>query len=155
MLGACGKGKPTKEVVFAEHCAEVDVKAKKPRPLFDSKRQSFEKKLRILGRCGINDVMVSAPLEAVGGAHFKPEGCHIQMWITLLEQVFPEVIGYNVELLEVLLSEDMESMELKQKLEAEVLESVRRRGRHLFPVHCPQQPEHPDGHWTLLSLEKW
>ena len=152
MMGADGNGKATKEVVLAEHCAEVDVKAKKPRPLFDFKRQSFEEKLRTLGRCGINDVIVSAPLEVVGGTCFKPEGCHIQMWITLLEQVFPELIGYNVELLEVLLSEDMESKELRKTLEAEVQESVRRRGRHLFPVHCPQQPEHPDGHWTLLSL---
>ena len=25
-------------------------------------------------------------------------------------------------------------------------------GRHLFPVHCPQCVEHPDGHWTLLSV---
>ena len=39
-------------------------------------------------------------------------------------------------------------------MEAEVQASVRRPGRHLFPVHCPQQDEHPDGHWTLLSLEK-
>ena len=99
-MGTDAQGKVAKEVVLAEHCAEVDVKAKKPRPLFDFKRQSFEKKLRILGRCGINDVMVSAPLEAVGGTHFKPEGCHIQMWITLLEQVFPELIGYNADFLE-------------------------------------------------------
>ena len=153
LLGADDKGKATKEVALAEHCAEVDVRAKKPRPLFDFKRQSFEKKLRILGRCGINDVMVSAPLEAVGGTHFKPEGCHIQMWITLLEQVFPELIGYNADFLEVLLSEELESQELRKTLEAEVQESVRRRGRRLFPAHCPQQPEHPDGHWTLLSLD--
>ena len=39
-------------------------------------------------------------------------------------------------------------------MEAEVQVSVRTCGRHLFPVHCPQQPEHLDGHWTLLSLEK-
>ena len=74
LLGADDKGEPTKEVVIAEHCVEVGVRVKKPRPLFDFKRQSFEKKLRILGRCGINDVMVSAPLEAVGGLHFKPDG---------------------------------------------------------------------------------
>ena len=74
--------------------------------------------------------------------------------MTLLEQVFPELSGYNVDLLEVLLSEDMEDQEVRQKLEAEVQASVRTCGRHLFPVHCPQQPEHPDGHWTLLSLEK-
>ena len=43
---------------------------------------------------------------------------------------------------------------MRQKFEAEVRASVRSPGRHLFPVHCPQQPEHPDGHWTLLSLEK-
>ena len=74
LMGTEANGKLTKEVVLAEHCAEVDVKAKKPRPLFDFKRQSFEKKLRILGRCGIIDVMVSAPLEPVVGAKFKPEG---------------------------------------------------------------------------------
>ena len=68
------KGKATKDVVLDEHCAEVDVKAKQPRPLFDFKRQSFEKKLRIIGRCGINDVIVSAPLAAVGGFDFKTEG---------------------------------------------------------------------------------
>ena len=64
------------------------------------------------------------------------------------------MIGYNVDLLEVLLSEEMENEELRKKLEAEVQWSVRSCGRHLFPLHCPQQPEHPDGHWTLLSLEK-
>ena len=51
MMGADDKGESTKEVVFVEHCAEVDVKAKKPRPLFDFKCQCFEKKLRFLGRC--------------------------------------------------------------------------------------------------------
>ena len=154
MLGADVKGKATKEVVLAAHCAEVAVRAKKPRPLFDFKRQSFENKLRTLGRCGINEVIVSAPLGVVGGTHFKPEGCHVQMWIALLEQVFPELIGYNVELLEVLMPEDMESKELRKTLEAEVQESIRRKGRRLFPVHCPQQPEQPDGHWILLSLER-
>ena len=64
------------------------------------------------------------------------------------------LIGYDADLLEVLLSEDMENEEMRKKLEAEVQASVRTCGRHLFPVHCPQQPEHPDGHWTLLSLEK-
>ena len=99
MLGADDKGKATKEVVLAEHCAEVDVRAKKPRPLFDFKRQSFEKKLRILGRCGITDVMSCAPIEPVVGKNFQPEGFHIQLWMTLLEQVFPELIGYNVDFL--------------------------------------------------------
>ena len=93
--------------------------------------------MKIIGRCGINDVFVSAPLEAVGGTHFKPEGCHIQMWITLLEQVFPELIGYNADFLEVLLCEELESKELRKTLEAEVQESVRRRCRHLFPFALP------------------
>ena len=30
---------------------------------------------------------------------------------------------------------------------------MRTPGRHVSPIHCPQQDEHPDGHWTLLSLE--
>ena len=74
LMGVDGKGKVSKEVVEAEHCAEVDVKAKKPRPFFDFKRQSFEKKLRILGRCGMTDVLMSAPFEPVFAKNFKPEG---------------------------------------------------------------------------------
>ena len=84
LLGTDDRGRVSKELALVEHCVAVDVKAKKPRPLFDFRRQSFENKLRILGRCGIDDVLVSAPLEPVVGTHFKPEGCHIQMWITLL-----------------------------------------------------------------------
>ena len=78
--------------------------------------------------------------------------------MTLLEHVFPDLIGYTVDLLEVLLSEELDDenlgvLLLRKKFEAEVKASLRSPGRHLFPVHCPQQPEHPDGHWTLLSLE--
>ena len=35
--------------------------------------------------------------------NFKPEWCNIQLWMTILEQVFPDMIGYNVEHLEVLM----------------------------------------------------
>ena len=153
LLSTNPKGKLFREVALAEDCAEVNVLAKKPRDLFDFRRQSQQSKLRILGRCGMTDVMRSAPLEPVGN-NFQPEGFHIQLWMTLLEQVFPELIGYNVEFLEVLLSADPENQEKTKTFEAEVQASVRRPGRHLFPVHCPQQDEHPDGHWTLLSLEK-
>ena len=74
LVGTNKAGKTTKETVLVEHCAEVYDKAKKPRPLFEFKRQSFERKIRILGRCGITDVMRSAPLEPVVGKDFKPEG---------------------------------------------------------------------------------
>ena len=138
LMGTDATGKVTKEVVLADHCAAVDVKAKKPRPLFGFMRQSFATKLRILGRCGITDVMSSAPIEPVVAKNFQPEGFHIQLWMTLLEQVFPELIGYNVEFLQVLLSADPENQEKTKTFEAEVQASVRRPGRHLFPVHCPQ-----------------
>ena len=126
----------------------------RPRHLFDFRRQTYETKLRFLGRRGVTDVMCSPPLEPVSRTDWRPEGAHTQMWLSLLEMVFPETVGYNVELLEVLLSEDMESEELRKKLEAEVQQSVRRCGRHLFPIHCPETPEHVEGHWTLLSLER-
>ena len=45
-------------VLAMSHCAEVDVKAQKQRLLFARTRQSLDKKLRILGRCGITDVRV-------------------------------------------------------------------------------------------------
>ena len=40
------------------------------------------------------------------------------------------------------------------KVLSEFRASVLEPGRHLFPVHCPQCVEHPDGHWTLLSLRR-
>ena len=80
------KGKASKEVAPAEHCAQVDVRAKKPRELFDFKRQSYHTKLRMLGRCGFDDVHVSDPLEPVVRTRFKPEGFHIQLWITSLSK---------------------------------------------------------------------
>ena len=157
-------GKLSKIVVSAEHCAEVDPKARKPRNFFDFRRQSHDKKVRMLGRNGMTDVQTSAPLEPVVAKNFKPQGYHIQLWMTLLEQVFPDMIGYNVEHLEHLLrlaekedddsDEAMRCKEIRKQLEAEIQKSVKTRGRHLLPIHCPQQPEHPDGHWTLLSLEK-
>ena len=35
--------------------------------------------------------------------NFKPEWCNILLWMTILEQVFPDMIGHNVEHLEVLM----------------------------------------------------
>ena len=102
----------------------------------------------------MTDVMSGAPIEPVSGAGWRPEGTHIQMRLSLLEKIFPEIISYNVELLEVLLSEDVESQELRKKLEAEVQQSVLRPGRPLFSIHCPQSEEHTEGHWTLLSLQR-
>ena len=43
-------GKLSKIVVSAEHCAEVDSKAKKLRALFDFKRQSHAKKVEYAGQ---------------------------------------------------------------------------------------------------------
>ena len=67
LVATDAKGKASNENVLADHCAEVDPKAKKPRDLFEFKRQSHERKLRILGRCGITDVMESAPLSLSWG----------------------------------------------------------------------------------------
>ena len=74
LMGSDEKGKVTKEIVLAEHCDEVDRRARKPAELFSFKRVSFEKKLGILGRTGITDVRRSAPFEAVPASGFKPDG---------------------------------------------------------------------------------
>ena len=42
----------------------------------------------------------------------------------------------------------------RNKVQTEFRASVLQPGRHLFPVHCPQCADHPDGHWTLLSLDR-
>ena len=150
------KGKVSPLTVQAKHCIELTAGTSKPRQLFEFTRQSYEKKMRILGRAGFDDVMVSPPIEPVLGKKWKPEGVHIQIWMTLLEQVFPCLSCYNVNLLELILrekSEDEEEEEMRKKISKEVEVSVHLEGRHLLPIHCPESSEHPDGHWTLLSLE--
>ena len=127
LMSSDEKGRNFMEIVPAEHCDEVDKRMRKPSQLFSFKHVSFDKELRILGRTGITDVMSSAPLAAVPANGFKPEGSHIQLWLTLLEQAFPKTIAYNIELLEILLSEDEESKEVRKTLGAEVKESLRRR----------------------------
>ena len=72
---------------------------RKPTALFTSARTSFEKKVSMLGRYGITDVSCSAPFEKVDAKKFKPEGCHIQLWLVLLEQASPRLAGYSLELL--------------------------------------------------------
>ena len=125
-----------------------------PRPLFNFARQSFEKKVRMLGRFGITDVSASGPFEKVKAQTFTPEGCHIQLWLLLLEQVFPKLMSYSPELLHIFFSESVEDEYARNKVQSEIRNSILESGRHLFPVHCPQSAEHPDGHWTLLSLER-
>ena len=156
LMHSSGKGLVTPFTVLAEHCVEVTAALKATRKLFDFTRQSHERKLRILGRAGYDDVMVSPPLEPVLGKNWKPEGSHIQIWMTLLEQVFPLLSCYNVNLLEFILSgnsEHEESEEMRKKITKEMAVSVHLEGRHLMPIHCPESSEHPDGHWTLLSLD--
>ena len=125
-----------------------------PRPLFNFARQSFEKKVRMLGRFGITDVSASGPFEKVKAQTFTPEGCHIQLWLLLLEQVFPKLMSYSPELLHIFFSESVEDEYARNKVQSEIRNSILESGRHLFPVHCPQSAEHPDGHWTLLSLAR-
>ena len=52
----------------------------------------------MLGRYGITDVRCSAPFEKLTAKNFKPEGSHIQIWLILLEQVFPNIVSYSLEL---------------------------------------------------------
>ena len=74
LMASDEKGKLNNEIVLAEHCDEVDKRMRKPAQLFSFKHVSFDKKLRILGRTGITDVMSSAPFEAVPASGFKPDG---------------------------------------------------------------------------------
>ena len=154
------KGTLLKQFVEPQFCIEVQAHMAKPRPLFSFARSSRETKLRMLGRYGITDVSCSAPFESPALAKdFKPEGGNIQLWLVLLEQVFPRVVTYNPELLHILFSErvaheDVEEATAREKVRCEFRASVREAGRHLFPVHCPECAEHPNGHWTLLSVDR-
>ena len=82
-----------------QFCRAVEEHVRKPRPLFSFSRVSFDNKVRILGRYGITDVSCFPPFETVEARNFKPEGCHIQLWLILREQVFPKLVGYSPELL--------------------------------------------------------
>ena len=69
-------GKMTPQNAKLEHCECVDsLRLRKPSPLFGFTHVSFEKKLHLLGRCGITDVEASTPFEKVLKG-LKPEGCH-------------------------------------------------------------------------------
>ena len=127
---------------------------RKPRPLFCFTRVSFDQKVRMLGRYGITDVRVSGPFEKVVAQNFKPEGWHIHLWLILLEQAFPKLMGYSPEILHTVFSGDVGDEYARSKVRTEISASVLQPGRHLFPVHCPQCADHPDGHWTLLSLAR-
>ena len=78
------KGKVTPLTVQAKHCIEMTAATLKPRKLFEFTRQSIERKMRILGRAGIDDVMVSPPIEPVLGKKWKAEveisNCFRQLW---------------------------------------------------------------------------
>ena len=105
LFGASDKGKVLRETVRLRFCREVEAHVRKPRPLFNFARLSFERKLSMLGRYGITDVSYSAPFEKVDAKKFKPEGCHIQLWLILLEQAFPRLVTYSPELLHTLFAE--------------------------------------------------
>ena len=82
-----------------ELCKEVSELARQPRPLFNFARVSCEHNVRMLDRYGITDVSCGLPFEKVEAMNVKPEGGHIQLWLILLEQVFPRLVGYSPELL--------------------------------------------------------
>ena len=89
---------------------------RQPRPLFNFGHVCFEKKVRMLGRFGVTDVLVSAPFEKVVAQNFKPEGWHIQLWLILLEQVFPNLVGYSPDLLHTFFSEGVEDESARNKV---------------------------------------
>ena len=105
LFGASDKGKVEKKTVRLQFCRQVDEHVRKPMPLFNFARVGFERKLSMLGRYGITDVSCSAPFEKVDAKKFKPEGCHIQLWLILLEQAFPRLVTYSPELLHILFAE--------------------------------------------------
>ena len=105
LLGTCDKGKVLKETVRLQFCKLVDELVSNPRQLFNFVRVSHEKKVSMLGRYGITDVSCSGPFEKVDAKKFKPEGCHIQLWLVLLEQAFPQLVGYSLELLHTLFAQ--------------------------------------------------
>ena len=63
-----------RHVLVALKIATILERTGEPAQPFSFKHAIIEKKLRILGRTGITDVMRSAPFEAVPASGFKPEG---------------------------------------------------------------------------------
>ena len=123
LFASTEKGTLLKEFVEPQFCIEVQAHVTKPRALFSFARTSLERKLSILGRYGATDVSCSAPFESPA-KDFKPEGGHIQLWLVLLEQVFPRVVTYNPELLHILFSErvapeDVEEETARPKVQCE------------------------------------
>ena len=138
-----------------KHCIEVTPKLKHSSALLSCRSISQSMKLQMLGRFGILDVLESAFAEKMMQKD-NPDDSNIQLWMVLLEFSFPRLsfCTYAPQLLHTFFEESKsKSSEAFQRISESLKQSMSRFQLNLFPIHCPQSDEHPDGHWTLLAIE--
>ena len=133
-------------------CAVLDKTFAQRTPLM-TWRLSFVDKVGMLQDVGMPSSEASWPLLKCGR---EPEGSDVSLWFAVMRQTFNKLSfeHYLPEFLTNLYAaaEDKTS-ELYSRLSSGLRAAVSSAPLHFFPVHCPESPEHPDGHWTLLVLE--
>ena len=130
------------------------------RNYFVFSRTAFNTKTLMLHQLGYWEWEAAEPLEPVGAK--KPamlEGHHLRLWDLILSLTFPKSGCYLVDpisVLHVIFDSDSASAEQREYYLEGIRNALQRPHvfKLFFPLHCPEMTEHPEGHWTLLVLEK-
>ena len=102
---------------------------------------------------GMDSAEAAWPLEKL---EKQPEGDHLSLWVALLSRSFPALSlrSFPPHVLEEMFSACQDKTSQKYlSLSLGLRDTVSQAQLTFFPVHCPQNDEHPDGHWVLLVFE--
>ncbi len=145
--------------VPAELVNEKSVRQCQVRPLFTFSRVSFHQKTMMLHQLGMWRHQESVPIQSV--TQKKPqrlEDEQLRLWSVVMTKTFPR---HSVEYIDPQfftsrLFEETENDELKLNLRKALKKALQAEStsKLFLPIHCPESPEHPLGHWTFLVIEK-
>ena len=81
------------------------------------------------------------------------EAVHVSLWATLLSVNFSTLSFRVFNPDQLLVFRDSKDGPELERLAEGLRRAQSRNKRCFFPLHCRRTPEHPDGHWTLLSVD--
>ena len=135
----------------------IPVRQCKVQPYFNFARVSANAKQCMLMALGYWDHAAAAPIETV--TQKRPtmlEDQHLKLWSVVLQWTFPNAKFTMLDpqcFLRRLLGKDAEESEaVKKDLEQRLKKTCELNELLLLPIQCPEMAEHPEGHWTLLSV---
>ena len=129
------------------------------RSLFNFSRVSFNQKTLMLHKQGIWHHQEAVKIESI--TQKKPmrfEDEQLRLWFVVLASTFPKHTAeyFDPQFFTRRLFKDTEDVELQLKLREALKNALRAQStaKLFIPIHCPESPKHPLGHWTFLVIEK-